>query len=83
MDLDMVIFYATSVKTLGLFLPEGSGISAMNQICASCMKVMKTEIGKMSALQHVAACSYLSSISQVRPHNTYIYVAGHPKTNLK
>ena len=63
-DLDLVIFYTDAVKSLGVFLPFGVGMSGLDKLFDTCEKTMKTP-STVLPLQQVAAISLMSSIAQV------------------
>ncbi|XP_076463915.1 tRNA (guanosine(18)-2'-O)-methyltransferase TARBP1-like [Babylonia areolata] len=63
LDLDLVVFYADAVQTLGKVMPRGSGVTSLRDLVTSCTKVMETP--GASSLQQVAAVTLLSAVALV------------------
>ena len=61
-DLDLVMFYADSVKTMGELLLSDKGVQSLDRLLDSCSNVIAAAA---SPLQHVAAVSYMASVAQV------------------
>jgi hypothetical protein len=71
-NLDMVIFYADAMKTLGSMLPSGTGVKALDELFCACSKLLQSSPAK-TPLQRVAAISFQSAVAQVCLHTFFFF----------